>query len=62
MVGNSVHGSAQTTTYGGDTQVIQKPINSNTIVCFAERPEGFPGLVYDAQFLVGSLRTKYDLR
>ncbi len=36
--------NTQTTTTGGQTHVIAKPGTSNTIVCFVEKPENYPGM------------------
>jgi hypothetical protein len=51
-------GTATTTTYGGQTFLIRRPTASNTILCFKERPEGF---VYNAAFIVKSMKEKYEL-
>jgi hypothetical protein len=56
--GNYVHGSATTTTYGGQTYIITKPRASNTILCFKEKPD-INGLVFEAEFVVRSIRAKY---
>lgn len=56
VYGNTAYGSS--TTYGGQTYNISKPSNSNTIVCFKEKPEGFS---YNSKFLIHSLKAKYDL-
>ncbi|ABI59617.1 CC0125/CC1285 family lipoprotein [Nitrosomonas eutropha] len=57
--GNSAYGTANTTTYGGQTFLISKPSTTNTIMCFKGKPD-IQGLVYDAQFLCGSLGKKYE--
>jgi hypothetical protein len=38
----------------------EKPRESNTIVCFEERPK-LDTVVYDARFLVNSLKRKYGI-
>jgi hypothetical protein len=58
--GNSAYGSANTTTYGGQTFLIRKPSATNTIVCFKDKPE-IAGLVYDAAFVARSIRQKYNI-
>ena len=60
--GNTAYGSAHTTTSGGETYLIAKPGVANTIVCFKERPEGYQGMVYNADFLYDSLTQKYRIR
>src|SRR5467141_728098 len=57
--GNTTYGSATTTTTGGETYLISKPGVMNTIVCFKDRPEGYQGMVYNADFLYNSLSQKY---
>ncbi len=56
VYGNTAYGSS--TTYGGQTYYISKPSNTNTIICFKEKPEGFS---YNVKFLMHSLKEKYDL-
>ena len=58
--GNTAYGSATTTTYGGQTFIIQRPSATNTILCFKERPE-VAGLVFDAEFVKKSLKQKYEI-
>ena len=58
--GNTAYGSATTTTYGGQTYLIRKPSATNTIVCFKEKPDG-AGLVFDAEFVMRSLKSKYGI-
>lgn len=58
-VGNSAYGTA--TTYGGQSFFITYPNTTNTIVCFKERPSDH-GLIYEAAFVVASLKTKYGIR
>jgi hypothetical protein len=56
--GNYAYGSATTTTYGGQTYIITKPRATNTILCFKDKPS-INGLVYDAEFVVKSIKQKY---
>ncbi len=37
---------------------ITRPSTTNTVICFVERPSGY-AVVYDARFIVGSIRSKY---
>ncbi|SET40300.1 CC0125/CC1285 family lipoprotein [Thalassotalea agarivorans] len=55
---NYYSGVAQTTTSGGYTYSIAAPSTSNTIMCFSEKPEGFS---YSVDFIMKSLKTKYNL-
>jgi hypothetical protein len=58
-IGDYVVGSAQSTTYGGQTYHISKPSRTNTIICFKEKPtEGFS---YNAQFIFKAISQKYGL-
>jgi hypothetical protein len=59
--GNYVHGSATTTTYGGQTYVISKPRANNTILCFKDKPD-INGLVFEAAFIIKSIRAKYGMK
>ncbi len=59
--GNYVHGSSTTTSYGGQTFIISKPRANNTILCYKEKPD-INGLVFDAEFILRSIRTKYGLK
>ena len=58
--GNYAYGTATTTTYGGQTYFISKPRAANTILCFKEKPD-IKGLVFDAEFVVKSIRQKYGI-
>jgi len=58
--GNYAHGTATTTTYGGQTVFISKPRATNTILCFKEKPET-DGLFFDAEFVVKSIKQKYRI-
>jgi len=58
--GNSVYGSAHTTSYGGQTIHFSKPSTTNTIMCFNGKPN-IQGLVYDAQYICNSIGQKYGV-
>jgi hypothetical protein len=58
--GNYVHGSATTTTYGGQTYTTSKPRANNTILCYKEKPD-INGLIFEAEFVVRSIRAKYGM-
>jgi hypothetical protein len=58
--GNYAYGSATTTTYGGQTYFISKPRATNTILCFKEKPD-INGIVFEAEFVVKSIRQKYGI-
>ena len=58
--GNTVEGSARTSTYGGQTFVIQEPGTTNTILCFKEKPD-VVGLIFEAEFVKESLKQKYGI-
>ena len=58
--GNYAYGSATTRTTGGQTFFYSKPRTVNTIVCFKNKPE-IDGLVYDAAFIVRSIKSKYQI-
>lgn len=59
VYGNTVHGSAISTTHGGQTYSVSRPSASNTIICYKERPSG---MAYDATFLYQSLTSKYHIK
>ena len=59
--GSYVYGSATTTTTGGQTYFYSKPRSTNTIVGFKEKPK-IDGLVYDAEFIVKSIKGKYGIK
>jgi hypothetical protein len=54
--GNTVRGKV--TTYGGNTYTISKPRNSNTILCFKEKPDG---ISYDVNLVIPSIKAKYSI-
>ena len=56
----NMYGSARTTTYHGQTFLISKPRESNTILCMNEKPDGNP-FVFDAAFLAKSVTKRYHL-
>ncbi len=59
--GSYAYGSATTTTTGGQTYFYSKPRSSNTIIGFKEKPK-IDGLVYDAEFIVKSIKGKYGTK
>jgi hypothetical protein len=59
--GNSAYGTAQSTTNGGETYLMSKPTDSNTIVGFKERPSG-QNMVYESRFVISSIRSKYGMK
>jgi uncharacterized protein YceK len=61
VVGNSIYGSSTSTTYGGQAFTTSKPRETDTIVCFKDKPD-VNGLVYDANFLVTSLKQQYNIK
>lgn len=56
--GNTVQGTATTTTSGGQTYHISKPRRTNTIVLFKDEPDGFS---YNAEFIYRKIREKYNI-
>ena len=55
----STYGNTTTyNTYGGVGSSYSKPSNTNTIVCFKDKPDGF---AYDARQVTTSLRQKHGL-
>lgn len=58
-IGDYVVGSAQTTTYGGQTYNISKPSKTNTIICFKKKPTS--GFSYNAHFIFKAISQKYKL-
>ncbi len=58
--GNYVQGSATTTTFGGQTHIISKPRVNDTILCYKEKPD-INGLVFEAEFIIRSIRAKYGM-
>ena len=59
--GNYAYGRAKNTTTGGQTYIYSKPRVINSIECFIEKPET-DALVYDAPFIVKSIKGKYGLK
>lgn len=58
----AIYGSsfnATTTQSGGIT--FMKPSVNNTIMCFKEKPS-INGIVYDANFVIKSIKTKYEIK
>ena len=60
VTGNTATGSATTTTTGGQTYIYSKPRSTNTILCFHDKDQA-SGIVYEAQFVIRSIREKYEL-
>lgn len=58
--GGYAYGNAATTTYGGQAFLISKPRVIDTILCYKEKPKT-GALVFDAEFVVKSLKQKYGL-
>lgn len=58
--GNVAYGSAHSTTYGGGSELIRKPSDRNTIVCFKDKSL-VRGQVYESLFVIQSMRAKYGL-
>jgi len=58
--GNQTYGSANTISNGGDTHISSRPSTNNTIVCFKEKPNT-NDVIYDAQFIIKSIKTKYKI-
>lgn len=56
--GNTVYGSARTNNFGGQTFSVSRPSATNTIVCYREKPD-INVMVYNAEFIVNSLQSKY---
>ncbi len=59
--GNYAYGSATTKTSGGQTFFFSKPRTTNTILCFKEKPQ-IDALIFDAHFVLKSIRNKYGIR
>ena len=58
--GNSVYGTARTTTYGGNTTFISSPSSTNLVVMFKGKPD-IGGMSFDASFVCNSLGKKYEV-
>ncbi len=58
MYGNNGAINTHSVTSGGQAYLISKPSTTNIIACFKKKPKGL-GVVYDASFIVQSLRAKY---
>lgn len=59
--GNSTYGTATTTTTGGQTYYFEKPRADITIMMLREEPSD-SGIVYNAQFVERSIRSKYNMK
>lgn len=53
-------GSVSGSSYSGTTIPINKPSSRNTIKCFKEKPD-VQGIVYEVDFVMGSIRGKYGI-
>lgn len=53
--------SSHSTITGGQTYHYSKPRQTNTIICFKERPIA-DGIIYNAQFIHDSLSQKYGIK
>ena len=58
LYGSNAYGSASTVSYPGSAYAWSYPTANNTVVMFRERPQ-VEAMIYDAQFICGSLGTKY---
>lgn len=58
--GNSIYGTANTTTTGGQTYLMSKPSAKNLVVMFEEKPEVL-GMIFDAAFICESIGAKYKV-
>jgi hypothetical protein len=59
VYGNTFYGS--TTTYGGRTYNISKPVTNYTIICFKEKPKNNT-IIYEANFIIKSIKEKYGIK
>jgi hypothetical protein len=59
--GGNIYGTGTTTTYGGNTTIINRPSAVNTVMMFKNKPE-LPGVIYDANFVCDSVGRKYEAR
>ncbi len=55
------NGTATSRTTGGETFFFSEPRAANVILCFQERPQ-VQEMVYDASFLVRSIKARYDIQ
>ena len=60
MYGNNGFVNTHSVTSGGQTYMISKPSTTNIITCFKKKPKGL-GAIYDASFIIQSLRAKYGI-
>lgn len=59
--GNTSYIHGKTTTRGGNTHEIHKPGVINTIICYKGRPLNQDILHYKPEFLISSIKTKYNI-
>jgi hypothetical protein len=57
--GNGGYAQGIATTYGGQSFLFSKPTSTNVIICLNEKPDSF---VYEAEFIVRSIKQKYQMR
>lgn len=60
--GNTGSYYGTTTISGGQTYIYNKPLTTNIIKCFKEKPENVLGIVYDAEQIKESIRKQYNLQ
>lgn len=58
---DSAYGTSVSTTIGGQSFVIRKPSENDTIICFKGKPS-VQGIVYESRFVIQSIRTKYRMK
>ena len=57
---NVIGNTAYTHTYGGQLYFSSSPSSSNEIICFRVKPEDIYS--YNAEFLINSIKTKYEIQ
>jgi len=60
IVGNTIYGSSQSRTTGGETIIFAKPIIKNSIVCSNEEPVEVYS--FEADFIIKSITSKYNIK
>lgn len=61
LVDSEAYSKASMHSSNNHAYTLSKPRRTNTIVCFREKPD-LQGSIFDAEFLVKSLRSKYEIR
>ena len=46
---------------GGQTYLIDKPSTINTIICFEKEPKNKSVIIYEAKFIIDSIKNKYQI-